>query len=1019
MAHAGFSFSQTAEFSELYVRLRAHVQMGQPNYQPEKQVLEIFALYKGEYDITQIACSFYFSDDEALRRTVRLKFGKKELEQRFIEVLASDPNVDFAEPVPQNRFFYRPNDLGPNNSTDSNQWYLHKIRAEQAWDLGKGKSGVVVAVVDDAVQTDHPELEGVCLPGRDVAQNTNYVEPPDDNYDHGTHIAGIIAANTDNGTGIASLAHGVKILPVKITMIGQPDVPTAGYEGVDWAIMNGAHVINMSWGSEQVSQTARTVINKGVNRGIVMVAAAGNSGNSSVNYPAGYPGVISVASVSNIDVRAPSSNYGSWIDVSAPGVGIRSLFPFNKYSIKTGTSFASPLVASLAALMLSVDSTLSPLQIEDCIKASSDNIDVFNPAIAGQMGAGRINAEKALSCVLAGNAPFDASIVAVLSPSLSDCRQEIDPQIRIRNKGLDTIRTLTITYQLDSGFPRSYNWSGILEPGQTDIVTFPPISAAPGNHVLRFTILPEINGTESDAFSGNNVKSHLFMVLSPLGQTLPFTEDFETSNFASKGWTVENPDSEFSWEIVSTGGQTPGSTSARLPYYLDFMTGERDYLISPTLNFSAYSSIVMTYRHAYMQRTEGLTDSLIVSISTDCGSTWTRLRTMSETGSRTFATLPNSDMFFKPSLSNEWCGRPQYAPCTSINLNAYRGMSGVRIRFEGVNRNGNNIYLDNISITGTTSAVKPVANFTAAGANSVCQGSSVAFTNLSLNRPTTYTWYMPGAVPDTSFEFQPVVVYPDTGTFPVKLVVRNNAGRDSVEKIDFIRVLPLPDLIVTANPDSVCRGDSALLIASGGIAYQWAASATLNALNKDTVIGSPSVNSTYQVTTLSDLGCTNTAQITVGVYSNPPTPIISGNGVYMISSEAVAYQWYRNGVLLVDSTGQTIWPSQSGNYNVQITDQNGCKAFSAPYFFSGVGIEDVINKVSIYPNPANEFLIIENSGELKNVKLISIAGQIVKDEGNFENGTHYLSTEGLSNGIYLLHFTVKGYPHSKRISIIR
>ena len=173
-------------------------------------------------------------------------------------------------------------------------------------------------------------------------------------------------------------------------------------EGITYAIASGyVDVINMSFGGSPYSTTWQNLINAGNNQGIVFVAAAGNSNSNIPKYPASYNHVISVAATNQQDLRAGFSSYGSTIDVSAPGTNILSSVASSTdaYDRYSGTSMASPLTAGLCALMKSYNNAANPDLIEECLKFSSTDIDAINPSYSGQLGAGRIDAQGALSCL--------------------------------------------------------------------------------------------------------------------------------------------------------------------------------------------------------------------------------------------------------------------------------------------------------------------------------------------------------------------------------------------------------------------------------------------------------------------------------------------------------------------------------------------------------------------------------------------------------------------------------------------
>lgn len=359
-----------------------------------------------------------------LHRTYRVRFGNYQSVDALAAYLNTLGETEFVEKVPLVKTFYTPND-----AQFSTQYNLATINATAAWNLSFGNPNVRVAVVDDAVLTSHQDLapsiwvNPVEIPGNnidddgngyiddvsgfDVADNDNNPSPPaafasSAVFTHGTHCAGIVGAATDNSVGIGSIGFGLKIIPVKCNNDATPG-PTlpAAYDGVIYAISVLPEVISLSWGGPAFSATNQTLIDLAYANGIIVVAAAGNSNVNTPMYPASYNHVISVAATDQSDVRANFSNFGPTIDVAAPGVGILSTLAGNNadYGNLSGTSMACPLVAGLCGLMKSYNPAKTVDQIDSCLQATADNIDLQNPAYIGQLGAGRINALNALLCV--------------------------------------------------------------------------------------------------------------------------------------------------------------------------------------------------------------------------------------------------------------------------------------------------------------------------------------------------------------------------------------------------------------------------------------------------------------------------------------------------------------------------------------------------------------------------------------------------------------------------------------------
>lgn len=377
-----------------------------------------------KYKVQKIEKPFKTKDIN-IENTYQLTLEEAQKVERIRRALSKFSFIEYIEEVPEYELFFTPND-----PLFLQQWYLPHINAEQAWDISTGSNNIVIAIVDDAVRLDHEDLQGAVfqnpnetlngqdddgngfiddINGWDAADNNNNPNPPlwnvsNTNFTHGTHVAGIAAASTNNSIGMASIGFGIKILPVKIKLdaTSGPGLQAA-IQGVDYAIASGySNVVNMSFGGASYSQTFQNLITAGHNQGIVFVAAAGNSNTIAPMYPASYNHVISVAATNQSNQKASFSNFGPTIDVSAPGVSILSSMAtgVSDYSNLQGTSMASPLVAGLCGLMLSHAPNATPQEIEDCLKSTATDINGQNPQHNNLLGAGVVNAQAALSCLV-------------------------------------------------------------------------------------------------------------------------------------------------------------------------------------------------------------------------------------------------------------------------------------------------------------------------------------------------------------------------------------------------------------------------------------------------------------------------------------------------------------------------------------------------------------------------------------------------------------------------------------------
>lgn len=328
----------------------------------------------------------------------------------------------------------------PNDPEYSFQWNLRRVGAEDAWVVERGETTVTVAVVDSGVDLEHPDLAGRLDTVHD--RNILATDPvmstiADDAYGHGTHVAGIIAAATDNARDVAGLAHGCTILPVRV-LDAQGYGDTTGMAlGIIHAVDNGAFVINISAGGPQGTRTLEDAIAYATSKGRIVVAAAGNSGASRLDYPAAYPDVVAVGAIGQNGERWPYSSFSSALDLMAPGitswnltqpqdsVGIRSLtpgndtFPNGATGDLYGTSMAAPHVAGAAALVRSAHPTWTASAVLYRLLATAEDIGTMGRDV--RTGYGLVRADLALG---AGTPPTST----VLEDSLPG-RPLIDPSV--------------------------------------------------------------------------------------------------------------------------------------------------------------------------------------------------------------------------------------------------------------------------------------------------------------------------------------------------------------------------------------------------------------------------------------------------------------------------------------------------------------------------------------------------------------------------------------------------------------
>jgi subtilisin family serine protease len=353
-----------------------------------------------------------------LSRTFRVRISPETDVETAVARLAEVGSVELAEP---NR--WRETMVTPNDPQFGTQWGLTKINAPAAWDISTGSSSVVVGVIDSGCDLDHPELAPLLVNGFDMVDlGTNPTPPPgwrfegdfsgrdaipEDEVGHGTHVAGTIAALSNNGVQVAGVGWQTRIMPIKALtrMVRISDGRVSGVgssadvaAAVRWAADNGAQVINMSLGADASTTVESSAIAYAIGKGVVVVAAMGNDGTSNPSYPAAYPGVVAVGATDSADKKASFSQTGSHISLVAPGVGILSTYLAGGTTTMSGTSMATPHVAGVAALIKAVKPTATGAEIADILRDTARPLrDVAaDPVPNDAYGHGCLDARAAL-----------------------------------------------------------------------------------------------------------------------------------------------------------------------------------------------------------------------------------------------------------------------------------------------------------------------------------------------------------------------------------------------------------------------------------------------------------------------------------------------------------------------------------------------------------------------------------------------------------------------------------------------
>lgn len=398
--------------------------------------------------------------------------------ESFINDLYTTELFEIIEPDYIAKLSYAPTD--PNKTS---QYYLDRIKAYQAWDITKGSPNVVIGIVDSGGDLDHPDIASQLY--QNMADPVNGVDDDNDGYidnyrgwdfmgtdtlnanrsnflgdndpsnpngglgSHGTAVAGCAAAATDNSTGISGVGFNSKLLFTKQAADNQgTNVGSVyrGYSGILYAATHGAKIINCSWGGYVFSQIQQDLITYvTLDLGCLVVAAAGNNNTGVPHYPSAYEHVLSVAASGPSDVRATFSNFGSTIDIIAPGDGIFTTFFNNTYNTVDGTSFSAPIVSGAAALVWAQNPSFTAIQVAEQIRLTADeSVYDVNPGFKRQLGKGRLDIFRALTKQFPAIRAFNPKLLNA-SGAVAEPGQDAFLTLSLRNYLATSSSGLTVT----------------------------------------------------------------------------------------------------------------------------------------------------------------------------------------------------------------------------------------------------------------------------------------------------------------------------------------------------------------------------------------------------------------------------------------------------------------------------------------------------------------------------------------------------------------------------------------------
>lgn len=519
----------------------------------------------------------------------------------------------------------------------------------------------------------------------------------------------------------------------------------------------------------------------------------------------------------------------------------------------------------------------------------------------------RMTLAASTACTLP--ASLDAGISAIVNPSGNICSTTFTPVVTLKNFGGTTMTSATITYNIDGAANSTFNWTGSLASTATVNVTLSSMTTTAGAHTFNSSAFNP-NG-QTDGNAANNTSSASFNISLTSGTAVPVTEGFVGTTFVPTGYALENGGNTLTWARVTTAGVTPTTgNAAKMDNYSTDITGDVDGLVVKPIDLTGLSSAQMTFDVAYARYSATYSDALSVVVY-GCGVAETTV--YSKSGS-TLATRADLTSAFTPT-STEWRNE-------TIDLTPYIGNNKLYIVFRNTSGYGNNVYLDNINISGVSSAVAPVASFTATP-TTLCAGQTVTYTNTSTNSPTSYAWSFPGGTPATSTAANPVITYNTAGTFYVTLTATNSAGSNGSTQTNYINVTNAPVITAgTISSPSSCGASNGSAVVNGSgtgvVSWTGTSSNTVSGVTLPYTMTGLAAG-TYNVTFNS--GCTsNTLTVNVSDPSAPAAPtvsVVNNCGSSTLTASGSGWIW---------STGATtasINVTSGGTYTVSQT-VGGC-----------------------------------------------------------------------------------------------
>lgn len=608
----------------------------------------------------------------------------------------------------------------PNDARFNDQWSLKNtgqaggtigkdIQATDAWDIEKGKPEVIVAMVDRGIEYYHPDLaqnmwSGI---GYNFLTNNNVITPET----HGTCTAGIVGAVGNNSLGISGIAggngqinSGIRLMSCQ-TFAGSVN---GGFgEALIWAADHGACIASNSWVFTNANVYRISVLDAidyfckygGGNalQGGIAIFAGGNNGEDRLTYPACYEKVIGVAATNNRDIKSSFSNYGDWVDISAPagdgngdGADILTTNIGGGYVYFSGSSACAPQIAGVAALIASkLSGKASASDVRNILLSTADDISSLNPNYINKLGSGRVNAFKALQKAQAFLTAYTTNAVASFTASI-DCNN-IALSWTKNTSNDDVIVAYNTNNNIGSPVNSTNYVVGNTLPGGGTVIYKGSLSklnyAIPNDNIFQYFKIWSVTTTNQFSFG-----KQLELLTGPvytISDNSSYTENIESPSFPTQSLRVSNPDNGITWGRT-IDAKHEGTISAFMDNFNYTTVQQEDVLYLPLLKVHDVDSVKLSFWRAYQAAANA--DSLAIIVSTDCGKTFT---TIWKKGGKDLATIPGSQNIVYIANSADWKKE-------TITFGIPNSTEKVQIGFKAINGHGQNLYLDEIAVNTKT-----------------------------------------------------------------------------------------------------------------------------------------------------------------------------------------------------------------------------------------------------------------------------------------------------------------------------